>query len=49
MAKKKILIVDDNEAVLKGLRVLFRAHGYITVIAGDAVTASSQAKRKIPI
>jgi DNA-binding response OmpR family regulator len=46
--KKKILIVDDNDDVLKGLRVLFRAHDYATVVAGDAVTAISQAKSENP-
>ena len=48
MAKKKILIVDDNEDVLRGLRIFFRAHDYITVTAGDAVTAVSQAKSEKP-
>ena len=48
MAKKKILIVDDNEDVSKGLRILFRAHDYVTVLAGDAVTAISQAKSENP-
>ncbi|HKY09324.1 MAG TPA: response regulator [Candidatus Binatia bacterium] len=46
--KKKILIVDDNDDVLRGLRVLFRAHNYTTVAAGDAVTAISQAKSEKP-
>lgn len=48
MAKKKILIVDDNEDVTSGLRVLFRAHDYLTVLAGDAVSAISQAKSEKP-
>ena len=48
MAKKKILIVDDNEDVSRGLRILFRSHDYITVLAGDAVTAISQAKAETP-
>ena len=48
MTRKKILIVDDNEDVLRGLRILFRAHNYITVIAGDAVSAVSQAKSEKP-
>ncbi|HEX9787703.1 MAG TPA: response regulator [Candidatus Binatia bacterium] len=48
MAKKKILIVDDNEDVARGLRILFRAHDYVTVLAGDAVTAVSQAKSENP-
>jgi DNA-binding response OmpR family regulator len=46
--KKKILIVDDNDDVSKGLRILFRAHDYMTVLAGDAVTAISQAKSENP-
>jgi len=46
--KKKILIVDDNDDVLRGLRILFRAHDYVTVVAGDAVTAISQAKSENP-
>ena len=48
MKKRKILIVDDNEDVLHGLRVLLRAHDYVTVVAGDAVTAVSQAKSENP-
>ena len=48
MSKKKILIVDDNEDIAKGLRILFRAHGYIPVVAGDAVSAVSQAKNENP-
>jgi DNA-binding response OmpR family regulator len=48
MSKKKILIVDDNEDVSRGLRILFRAHDYTTVVAGDAVTAISQAKSEKP-
>lgn len=48
MNKKKILIVDDNEDVSRGLRILFRAHDYTTVVAGDAVTAISQAKSENP-
>jgi DNA-binding response OmpR family regulator len=48
MAKKKILIVDDNEDVSNGLRIFLRAHGYVTVIASDAVAAISQAKKENP-
>jgi DNA-binding response OmpR family regulator len=48
MSKKKILIVDDNEDVSRGLRIVFRAHDYTTVVAGDAVTAISQAKSEKP-
>lgn len=48
MGRKKILIVDDNEDVLRGLRILFRAHDYLTVTACDAVSAVSQAKSEKP-
>jgi DNA-binding response OmpR family regulator len=48
MAKKKILIVDDNEDVAKGLRILFRAHDYTTILASDAVAAISQARNENP-
>ena len=46
--KKKILIVDDNDDVSRALRILFRAHDYDAVVAGDAVTAISQAKNEKP-
>ncbi len=45
---KKILIVDDNEDVAKGLRIFLRAQNYATVIASDAVAAISQAKKENP-
>lgn len=48
MAKKKILIVDDNEDVSKGLRIFFRAHDFTTILASDAVAAISQAKNGNP-
>jgi DNA-binding response OmpR family regulator len=48
MAKKKILIVDDNEDVSNGLRIFFRAHDFTTILASDAVAAISQAKNENP-
>jgi DNA-binding response OmpR family regulator len=48
MSKKTILIVDDNEDLTKGLKVLLRSHDYATVIAGDAVSAISTAKSEKP-
>lgn len=48
MEKKKILIVDDDDDVAWGLRILFRAHDYLTVVAGDAVSAVSEAKNEKP-
>jgi DNA-binding response OmpR family regulator len=48
MSKKKILIVDDNEDLTKGLKVFLRSHDYATVVAGDAVSAISTAKSEEP-
>ena len=48
MSKKKILIVDDNEDLTKGLKVLLRSHDYATVVAEDAVSAISMAKTEEP-
>jgi DNA-binding response OmpR family regulator len=48
MSKKTILIVDDNEDLTKGLKVLLRSHDYATVTAGDAVSAISTAKSEKP-
>jgi DNA-binding response OmpR family regulator len=48
MSKKTILIVDDNEDLTKGLKVLLRSHDYATVVAGDAVSAISTAKSEKP-
>jgi len=48
MNKKKILIVDDNEDLSKGLKIYLRSHNYLTVVAGDAVSAISQAKKEKP-
>jgi DNA-binding response OmpR family regulator len=48
MSKKKILIVDDDQDLLRGLRVRLRAHNYATVFATDAVSAISQAKNESP-
>jgi DNA-binding response OmpR family regulator len=48
MDKKKILIVDDNEDLAKGLQVFLRAHKFATIVAGDAVSAISQAKNEKP-
>jgi DNA-binding response OmpR family regulator len=48
MDKKKILIVDDDEDSVKGLRLRLRAHDYNTAVALDAVSAISQAKNESP-
>jgi two-component system KDP operon response regulator KdpE len=48
MDKKKILIVDDDQDLVKALRVRLGAHNYETVFAIDAVSAISQAKSENP-
>ncbi len=48
MAKKKILIVDDDADVRAGLNIRLRASGYDTVFASDAMTAVSEARRSQP-
>jgi len=48
MNKKKILIVDDDEDSVKGLRLRLRAHNFNTAVAMDAVSAISQAKNERP-
>jgi DNA-binding response OmpR family regulator len=48
MEKRKVLIVDDNEDLSKGLRIILRAHDYITAVAADGVSAISQAKNEQP-
>ena len=48
MDKKKILVVDDDQDLLKALRVRLRAQNYATIFAIDAVSAISQAKNETP-
>lgn len=48
MEKRKILIVDDNEDLSKALRIILRAHDYVTAVAVDGVSAISQAKNEKP-
>ncbi len=48
MGQQKILIVDDNEDLSKGLRIILRAHDYVTAVAADGVSAISQAKNEKP-
>jgi len=37
----KILVVDDNAAIRKGLGLRLRANGYETLFAGDALSATA--------
>ncbi len=48
MEKHKILIIDDNEDLSKALRIILRAHGYLTALAIDGVSAISQARKEKP-
>ncbi len=48
MAKKKILIVDDDPDVRAGLNIRLRANGYDTAFAADALTAVLEARKYSP-
>lgn len=48
MARKKILVVDDDHDQLRGLSVRLKANGYSVFIAADAVLAISIAREKEP-
>lgn len=48
MAKKKILIVDDNQDILITLNLRLKASNYDTVYAQDAITAVSAARKENP-
>jgi len=48
MNGKKILIVDDDKDLLRGLTFRLRANGYETVIATDGYSAMSVAQKEKP-
>jgi DNA-binding response OmpR family regulator len=48
MNGEKILIVDDDKDLLRGLNFQLRAHGYETVIATDGYSAISVAQKEKP-
>lgn len=48
MNGKKILIVDDDKDLLRGLNFRLRANGYETVIATDGYSAMSVAQKEKP-
>ena len=48
MAKKKILIVDDDPDVRAGLNIRLRANGYDTAFASDAMSAVLEARKSTP-
>ncbi|HXM09588.1 MAG TPA: response regulator [Terriglobales bacterium] len=48
MSNKKILIVDDNPYVRRGMCVRLTANRYETFFAGDAVAAIAEARKHQP-
>ena len=48
MAKQTILVVDDEEDVLKALKVRLKANGYQVVFASDTVQAFTIANQENP-
>jgi DNA-binding response OmpR family regulator len=48
MDKTKILIVDDDQDMRRGLNIRLRANGYETAFAQDAITAVSEARKENP-
>ena len=48
MGNKKILIVDDDADVCKGMEVRLKANHYDTFFATDAVSTLSQARKHEP-
>jgi len=48
MSGKKILIVDDDQDLTRGLKIRLRANGYETVFAGDGYSAVKIAKEEKP-
>ncbi len=48
MAGQKILIIDDDNDIRKGLNIRLRANHYSTCFAGDGVGAISVARKEKP-
>jgi DNA-binding response OmpR family regulator len=48
MSNKKILIVDDNADVRRGMHARLTANHYDTFFAGDAIAAMSEARKHQP-
>jgi DNA-binding response OmpR family regulator len=48
MAKKKILVVDDEQDVAQALKVRLKANGYNVVLASDSVQAYTMANKEKP-
>jgi DNA-binding response OmpR family regulator len=48
MAKKKILIVEDDPDVLHSMNLRLKAHHYDTAFASDAITCMAEARKFEP-
>jgi DNA-binding response OmpR family regulator len=48
MAKRKILVVDDEQDVAQALKVRLKASGYNVVLASDSVQAFTMANKEKP-
>jgi DNA-binding response OmpR family regulator len=48
MSNKKILVVDDNSDVRRGMQVRLTANHYDTFFASDAIAAMAQARKHLP-
>src|SRR5690349_16043168 len=48
MPEKKILLIDDDKDVVRALNIRLRSVGYEVVVAGDAMTAISTARKEKP-
>jgi DNA-binding response OmpR family regulator len=48
MSGQKVLIIDDDKDVLRGLGVRLKANGYNVVFAADGISAISMARKEVP-
>jgi DNA-binding response OmpR family regulator len=48
MAKRKILVIDDDADLVRALRVRLRAHNYEISTAGDGYSAIAAAQKEQP-
>src|ERR1700683_2913011 len=48
MSNKKILIVDDDPDVRRGLQVRLKANHYETFFASDGISTISEARKHVP-
>jgi DNA-binding response OmpR family regulator len=48
MSGRKVLIVDDDKDMLRGMHIRLKANGYDVVFAADAISAISVARKEEP-